>query len=487
MVVIYFVTLVSQNRNEEMNSIPVKIKSLISATIALVALGTLSAGQDVKPGEAWIKVYQAVADQIKEPQFRKKVYYIEDFGAVKDDSARLSTDAINKAITKCSSEGGGMVIIRKGRWFTGPVVLKSGVNLHLEAGAELVFSSDVTLYPQVLTRWEGMDCYNTSPMIYAYGQENIAITGEGVIDGGASRSNWWGMPRLTAEPGKPLRGRPLLMQYNENATRVEQRKFGAGDNLRPQLINLYKCKNVLISGITLTRPAFWTIHPLMCENVIVRNITVNSVGAPNGDGCDPESCRNVLIENCVFNTGDDCIAIKSGRNNDGRKWNLPSENIIVRNCRMQNGHGGVVIGSEISGGFRNLFVENCEMDSPLLDRVIRIKTNNCRGGVIENIYVRNVNVGQCREAVLKINLVYEPQEICNRSFKPTVRNVWLEKVNCKQSRYGVYIAGYEDSENVININLTDCDWENVKENNRIEGLVKGLTFSGTRINGKEVK
>jgi hypothetical protein len=214
---------------------------------------------------------------------------------------------------------------------------------------------------------------------------------------------------------------------------------------------------------------------------------MHTQGAPNGDGCNPESCKNVLIENCFFNTGDDCIAIKSGRNNDGRKWNIPSENIIVRNCRMQNGHGGVVIGSEISGGYRNLFVEDCEMDSPSLDRVIRIKTNNCRGGVIENVYVRNVNVGQCREAVLKINLVYEPGENCTRDFPPFVKNVYLENVSCKASRYGVYMAGFEDQTNIININLLDCDWTGVKEGNRIEGLFEELTFENSTINGEIVK
>jgi len=437
--------------------------------------------------DAWKRIYPSVLKKIEVPEFRGKTYNIKDFGAIEGDSSVLITEIINRVINECSVNGGGMVLIPSGTWYTGPIVIKSGVNFHLEEGAKLIFTSDVSKYPHVLTRWEGIDCYNISPMIYAYGEENIGITGKGTIDGGASRSNWWGMPRLSSVPGKPLRGRPLLMQYNETNTPVEQRKFVADDNLRPQLINLYKCKNVLISNLTLTRPAFWTIHPLMCENVIVRGVTVNSVGAPNGDGCDPESCKNVLIENCTFNTGDDCIAIKSGRNNDGRKWNIPSENIIVRNCRMQNGHGGVVIGSEISGGFRNLFVDNCEMDSPLLDRVIRIKTNNCRGGLIENIFVRNVNVGQCREAVLKINLLYEPNEACNRSYPPVVKNVWLENVKCGQSRYGVYIAGYENSENISDINLIGCEWNNVKENNRIEGKVNGLVFKSTKINGTPVK
>lgn len=437
--------------------------------------------------KAWKNIYPDILNNIRVPEFKDQIYNISDYGAVRNDPAILNHEAINSTIELCSKNGGGVVYIPDGTWHTGPVVLMSNVNLRLEENAVLIFTSDISKYPSVLTRWEGMDCYNTSPMIYAYGQDNIAITGKGTIDGGASVENWWGMQRLAVIPGQELRGRPLLQELNEKGTPVEERRFGAGDNLRPQLINLYKCRNILISDVTLTRPAFWTIHPLMCENVTVKGITIKTEGAPNGDGCNPESCKSVLIEECFFNTGDDCIAIKSGRNRDGRKWNLATENVIVRKCRMQNGHGGVVIGSEISGGFRNLFVEDCEMNSPSLDRVIRIKTNNCRGGAIENIYVRNVDVGQCREAVLRINLNYEPGEICQRDFPPFVRNVYLENVKCKQSQYGVYIDAYTDSENVSNINLTDCEWTNVKEGNRLEGLIEGLKFKRTTINGNPVE
>lgn len=460
-------------------------KNYLIPVLVLALIPGCSRAQD-ELKTAWNMTYTELLRQIREPLFKDKSYNIIDYGATAGDPRFLNHDIVNKVIDLCSSEGGGTVLIPEGTWHTGPLVLKSNVNLKLTAGAVLLFSTDTSLYPPVLTRWEGMDCYNTSPMIYAFGQENIAIIGSGTIDGGASRSDWWGMPRLNAVEGKPLRGRALLMDWNEKGTPVEQRILRPGDNLRPQLINLYKCKNILIEDLTLKRPAFWTIHPLMCENLTVRRVTIHTEGAPNGDGCDPESCRNVLIEDCFFNTGDDCIAIKSGRNFDGRRWNIPSENIIVRKCTMQNGHGGVVIGSEISGGYRNLFVENCEMNSPSLDRVIRIKTNNCRGGVIENIYVRNINVGQCAEAVLKINLIYEPNENCTRDFPPFVRNVYLENVKCASSRYGVYIAGYEDLTNVSNINLIDCAWTGVKEKNRIEGLVAGLRFVNTTLNGEVV-
>ncbi|MDE7145073.1 MAG: glycoside hydrolase family 88 protein, partial [Duncaniella sp.] len=205
---------------------------------------------------------------------------------------------------------------------------------------------------------------------------------------------------------------------------------------------------------------------------------------PNGDGCDPESCKNVKIEDCYFDTGDDCIAIKSGRNRDGREQDVPTQNVIVRNCKMKNGHGGIVVGSEIAGGFKNLFLENCEMDSPELDRVVRIKTNSCRGGVIENIYVRNVNVGQCKEAVLKINLLYERKEDCDHSFPPVVQNVYLDNITCNESKYGVMIEGYEDICNIRNIEVINCRFNGVKDGNSVNGMVRNLIIANTYINGK---
>jgi polygalacturonase len=279
-------------------------------------------------------------------------------------------------------------------------------------------------------------------------------------------------------------GRDKLLMYAETSTPVYKRVMTPDDGLRPQMINFYSCNTVLIEDVTLINAPFWVIHPLFCESLTVRGVQIFNRG-PNGDGCDPESCKNVLIEHCTFDTGDDCIAIKSGRNNDGRKWNIPSENIIVRQCRMKNGHGGVVIGSEISGGYRNLYVEDCNMDSPLLDRVIRIKTSTCRGGLIENIFVRNITVGECKEAVLRINLQYENRENCNRGFPPTVRNVHLKNVTCEKSQYGVLIIGLDDSDNVYNISVEDSRFNNVSKGaNQITGA-KDVTFKNLYINGSE--
>lgn len=445
----------------------------------------------VNSTDAWNNLYPFIESQISEPVFNARKFVITQYGAKSNNPKFLNTKAINKTIAVCSSKGGGTVVVPAGVWHTGPITLKSNVNLHISEGATLLFTDDLKQYPQVITRWEGVDCYNYQPMIYAYGETNIAITGKGTIDGGAHNDNWWrmcGAPHYGWKEGVVSQriGRPLLLKYNEEGVPVENRRMGDGHGLRPQLINFYKCKNVMMDGLKVLNSPFWVIHPLMCENVIMRNLHIISHG-PNSDGCDPESSKNVLIENCFFDTGDDCIAIKSGRNGDGRRWNIPSENIIVRNCTMKNGHGGVVVGSEISGGYKNLFVENCVMDSPELDRVIRIKTSNCRGGTVENIFVRNVEVGVCIEAVLRIEMTYEAREICNRSFPPTVRNVYLDNVSSKKSKYGIFISALEGFDNVYNINVSNSKFDGVQSGNMITGTTSNLNFSNIYINGQLLK
>ena len=461
------------------------MKRNIILTLLLLSVVVVSAQNQ---SAAWKKLYPAIQKNIKDPKFRKAYYNIRDFGAVPNDTSVINTEAINRAIATCSLNGGGKVVVPAGTWFTAPLTLKSNVNLHLEEGSTVLFTTDPKYFPVVLTRWEGIDCYNLQPLVYAYGETNIAITGKGTLDGGAANENWWkkyGAERFGWKEGdiSQRTGRPKLMQWNNEKLPVSRRILTETDGLRPQMINFYRCNNVLIEGVRILRSPFWVIHPLMCNNLTVRGVYVENDG-PNGDGCDPESCSNVLIENCYFNTGDDCIAIKSGRNNDGRLWAKPSENIIVRNCEMKNGHGGVVIGSEISGGYKNLFVENCKMDSPLLDRVIRIKTNTLRGGIIENIFVRNVEVGECKEAVLHINLLYEPREIGERGFIPVIRNVNLDKVNSQKSQYGVYIDGLPDQATVFDIHVSNSNFNGVKSGNKFTGLIENVKFNNLKINGE---
>ncbi len=442
-------------------------------------------------GDRW-KMATEIEQSILRTSFPADTFNITDFGAVADDTSFLNTAAIEAAIQKCNADGGGVVYVPSGTWHTGPVTLLSNVNLHISEGATLLFATEYELYlPPVLTRWEGMDCYNIHPLVYAFDAANIALTGKGTIDGQASNEVWWwmnGNPDYGWREGmnnQKIAGRMQLLSHEQNQTPVEERRFGLEGALRPQLVNFNNCNTVLIEDLTLKNSPFWVIHPVLTDNFILRGVTIVSAG-PNSDGCDPESCNGVLIENCYFDTGDDCIAIKSGRNNDGRRWAIPSQNIIVRNCRMADGHGGVVIGSEISGGFSNLFVEDCEMDSPELLRVIRIKTSDCRGGIIENVNVRNVKVGKCSEAVLKINLMYEPLEDCKRGFPPFVRNVTLENVTSQESQYGIYIIGLDGSVNVSDVTLRNCSFNGVQQGTSITGAEK-VKLKKVFINGEKIR
>ena len=448
--------------------------------------------------DGWDSQYKQIEQSIRQPQFANRSFSIVKYGAkvttapyrigIDTPAAAANQRAINKAIEACSKAGGGQVVIPAGTYYTGAITLLSHVNLVVEKGATLQFVFEPDLYPQVLTRWEGLDCWNLSPCIYAYKQTDIAITGEGTIDGGGNRETWWpwcGAAHYGWKEGVTSQrngSRARLLKMAEDGVDMNDRRFTKADGLRPQLINPNQCDGVLIEGVTLLSSPFWVIHPLLCKNVTVRGVHINNDG-PNGDGCDPESCDGVLIENCYFNTGDDCIAIKSGRNMDGRLWNKPSENIIIRNCEMQNGHGGVVIGSEISGGCRNVFAENNKMDSPSLDRVVRIKTNTCRGGVIENIYARNIEVGQCGESVLKINLDYEHNEICCRGYLPTVRNVHLDNVTCQKSKYGVQIIALDTCTNVYDIYVNNCRFNGVAQGNFQSGKTRNVVFNNYYVNG----
>jgi len=299
-------------------------------------------------------------------------------------------------------------VIPAGVFLTGAIHLASNVNLRLEDGATLRFSQDPHDYlPVVFTRFESTECMNYSPFIYAFEQSNIAVTGNGTLDGGADADHWWPWKKNAVRGPQPASSdnRALLAQ-GEKDVPVSQRVYGDGSTLRPNFVQPYRSTNVLLEGVTIRNSPMWELNPVLCRNVTVRNVKISSHG-PNNDGCDPECSTDVLIDGCEFDTGDDCIAIKSGRNRDGRRVNVPCENIVVRNCRMKDGHGGVSIGSEVSGGIRNVYMENNRMDSPHLDRALRIKTNSHRGGDLENFYFRNNTVGEVAGGVIDIDFYYE--------------------------------------------------------------------------------
>ena len=431
-----------------------------------------------------------IITSIKTPNFLDNTFNIVDFGAVADGETNNSL-AIKKAIDSCNKIGGGKVIIPSGDFLTGPITLKSNVNLHLEEGANVLFSTNHADYlPVVHTSFEGVELMNYSPLIRAYKQKNIAITGKGTFNGQASNTNWW--PWCGKDVYGYIDGAvkqhdsinlPSLRKMNENNTPLSERIFGDGHQLRPSFFEPFECENVLLQGVTFTNSPFWVIHPLKSNYVRVDGVTVNSHG-PNNDGCNPEYSKNIHINNCTFNTGDDCIAIKSGRNEEGRRVNIPSENIVVENCYMKDGHGGVVMGSEISAGVRNVFVRNCKMDSPNLDRAIRIKTNTLRGGFVENVFVKNVQVGQVKEALLKINTYYGIYANQEGEFIPSIKNIHLEDIQVENSgKYGVLIKGRPESP-VENVTLTNVTIKEAKTPLSVENS-QPITFKNTSINGKK--
>jgi len=470
---------------------PLMLKSIV--VLSVLTSMILSCGKQVSTvseTDPWKKM-ELIVKSIPETHFSDKTYNINDFGAVADGKT-MNTAAFEKAIKACAENGGGKVIVPNGKYLTGAIHLESNVNLHLEDNAEILFSTNPKDYPIIHTSWEGTELMNYSPLIFARNKTNVAITGKGTLNGQANSSNWWvwsGGKSYGWQKGIPSQNDPtnreVLVDMAEKGVPVSERVFGEGRYLRPSFVEFFECNTVLIKDVTIINAPFWILHPLKSNNIIIDGVTVNSHG-PNNDGCDPEYSQNIIIKNCTFNTGDDCIAIKAGRDADGRRVAIPSKNIIVQNCKMIDGHGGVVIGSEISAGVNNVFVENCKMDSPNLDRVIRIKTNSKRGGVIEDVFVRNLEIGTVKECVLLATMYYNVYGSQTGNFIPVIRNINLENINVKNAgKYGVLAEGYKESP-VENITLKNVVIEKADSIYKLSN-VKNINFIDTYINGKKVE
>ncbi len=447
---------------------PVRFLIVVSALV--VSALVLSVSASAAAPDPWTSV-PAILGRIVAPRFPARDFLITKYGA--HDGADASA-AIAKAIDACARAGGGRVVVPKGDFETGPIRLQSHVELHLDAGSTLRFSRDPSRYPLVLTRWEGVELMNYSPLIYAFECEDVAITGEGTLDGQADETHWWNWkPEKPPQPQSD--DRKALFKQNDDGVPAAQRVYGQGHFLRPAFVEPYRCRNVLIEGVTIRNAPFWVLHPTLSTNVTIRRVTVIGHG-PNTDGCDPESCRDVLIEDCIFDTGDDCIALKSGRNADGRRINAPIENVIIRSCRMKAGHGGITVGSEVSGGARNIYAENDRLDSPDLERGLRLKTNSTRGGTIENIFVRDIEIGNVLLAPIEIDLRYMSE---TGNFVPTLRNITVERMHSASSRYGIYIHGLEHSP-IVGVVVRDSVFRGVAEGHVIEGTVD-LTLSNLTV------
>lgn len=411
----------------------------------------------------WDMVPQ-ILHRIEAPKFPHKNFVITEYGALGNGTADC-TAAFASAIDACAQAGGGHVVVPPGDYLTGPIHLKSNVDLHVEKGATLKFSTDPNAYlPAVFTRFEGIECYNYSPLIYTYGQTNVAITGEGTLDGQSDDTTWLAWKGRKGGSNNQNTARARLDQMNNDQVPVDQRRFGNGDFLRPNFIQFNSCSRVMIEGVHIRRSPMWEIHPLLCTNVIVRGVDIFSHGA-NNDGCDPESSRDLLMEKCTFDTGDDCIAIKSGRNADGRRVGVPSCNIIIRDCTMRDGHAGTAIGSEISGSCSNVFVEHCEMSSPNLVCALRLKSNAMRGGVLQNIFMRDCNVGVVKDSVLQIDFLYE--EGAKGQFDPIARNVVMRNIKVAHTPRVLNVRGFPAA-SITGVRIYDSTFKEIKKPDVVE-------------------
>jgi len=383
--------------------------------------------------------------KVTAPNFSKSPKLsIIDFGAEKGNQEK-TTLAISKTITKANKLGGGTVVVPTGEWLTGKIHLKSNVNLHLEKGATLLFSGNPTDYlPAVHSTWEGMECYNYSPLIYAYQCKNVAITGEGEVKAQMDTWKiWFARPKPHMESIKRL-----YLQGISYTPVIQRQMVNDTAHLRPQFIQFNRCENVLLEGISIQNSPFWTIHPYLCKNVSIRKVNVYAHGH-NNDGVDPEMSQNVLIENCVFDQGDDAIAIKSGRNPEGWRLKTPSKNIIIRNCLVKNGHQLVAIGSELSGGIENVWIQNCEVvDGAKLFHLLFIKTNERMGGYVDHIYVENVKSGKIDQGILGIetDVLYQWRNLVQTFEKrlTPIKNVFLDNVQATEVKFISRILGQKE-------------------------------------------
>lgn len=414
------------------------------------------------------------------------------------------TDVFKNAIAEASANGGGRVVVpaSKEPYYTGAIHLLSNVNLHIEEGATIKFLRNKSneFYPLVFTRWEGVEVMNFSPFIYAYDQENIAVTGKGTLDGQSDAYNW--IPWKTGSFGWPNQSTVRTMLFNWGNADVPVKERILDDKistLRPSFVEFYHSKNILMEDLTIINSPMWEVHPTLSENVMIRRLNINSKLA-NNDGINPESSKNVILEDNIIDTGDDCIAIKSGRDGDGRRVNVPSENIIIRNNVFKKGHGGVTMGSEMSGSIRNILIEGNYFDSPELDYPLRFKTSALRGGIIENIYLRNSAINKSRQSIIRAEMTYE-DKTDNGPYTPIIRNIGISNFitamppvgdNNIEAARGIYITTV-DRQPVENLFIKDSVFTGVALNsNGVEniadvmavGRVKNLTFENVEINGR---
>lgn len=418
--------------------------------------------------------------QIKPPTFPDAKFDITAYGA-KGDGKTKNTDAFRKAIEACNKAGGGQVVVPAGSFLTGAITLLSNVNLVVSQGATIKFSTDAKDFPMVFTRWQGIECMNFSSFIYARKADNIAITGTGTIDGQGPSGPWFGYD------GKRQPDWEQLQKWAVDNKPIADRKFGMGHFLKPNMVTLYECKNILVEGVNLKNSAMWNIHPVLCQNVTISKVFVYSRGAMV-DGCDPEASQYVHITGCRFDCGDDGIAIKAGRDIDGRRVGVASENIVIDNCSFEGRWGALTVGSEMSGGVRNVFFQDCTVkkgSSYKPFHVLYIKTNKRRGGTVENIHARRIKATDVDREAIMVTLNYS---LTGPGFgpivNPKVQNITAENFTVNGvKKTAVTLDGLSES-HIKNVAISSSTFTNVTTAKPSVKNADGTTFTNVTINGK---
>jgi len=472
------------------------IAGLTRTSLYLVLMVLFACSEKPAPNLASDNIYDGLEFQMPHvvvPTFPDYKVSITDFGAV-GDGQKLNTKAFADAINDVAQKGGGTVVIPEGIWLTGPIQLKSNINIHADTGALVIFSDNKDLYPLIKTSFEGLNTVRCISPIYGKNLENIAFTGDGVFDGSGDAWRQVKKSKLTNSQWKKLVASGGIVS-KDGETWYPSKSFEKGaelsdmnvprdfttmaqfesikDFLRPVMVSLVSCKNVLLDGPVFQNSPAWCLHPLMCENLTVRNVDVrNPWYSQNGDGIDIESCKNSVVYNCTFDVGDDAICIKSGKDEDGRKRNMPTENLIVKNCTVFHGHGGVTVGSEMSGGVKNMHVSDCTFIGT--DAGLRFKSNRGRGGVVEKIYISNINMIDIPSNAISFNLYYSGLSVSeimkNKKDEnkmdevvpkvtvetPQFKDISIKNINCRGAKQAIYLQGLPEMElqNVTMENLT---------------------------------
>ena len=467
-----------------------KTKNILTIVCLALVCMAVSAQTTNNPYKKYTQNLPFKMQEVKAPVFPNRIVHLNDFGA-KGDGSTLCTEAFAKAIDALSAKGGGKLIVPQGVWFTGPIVLKSNINLHLEKGAVILFSGDEDLYPIIKTSFEGLDTRRCQSPLSAFNATNIAVTGQGAIDGNGiywrplkkSKVTDGQWKRITSQGGVfkrddlwypsvgYLKGDSLSQMNVPQNVRTEEDWLSIKRFLRPVLVSLVSCKNVLLKDVIFQNSPAWNIHPLMCENVIIDNVLArNPAYAQNGDGLDLESCKNALIVNSTFDAGDDGICIKSGKDADGRKRAMPCQNVVVDGCTVFQGHGGFVVGSEMSGGVHNILVQNCQFLGT--DVGLRFKSCRGRGGLVDNIFIRNISMFDIQADAIIFNLYYGGKSVIemmrdgdqpnNSDIQPVdettpeFRDIYIENVVCRNANRALFFNGLPEKpiENIFLKNIS---------------------------------